>query len=131
MADEWETFLTEHGDDITSTVHDNMRREANLFDIEDGTHAGWCGDRLGILVVLTEEEAEGLVSEDWRAQHGVIVHPVFKEFFGRMIQASGVSRFPQATGVQGRGVEPLSFSVCPLTPQSGGATCGHRERVPG
>ena len=62
MADEWETFLTEHGDDITSTVHDNMRREANLFDIEDGTHAGWCGDRLGILVVLTEEEAEGYLS---------------------------------------------------------------------
>lgn len=86
MADEWETFLADHGDDITSTVHANMRREANLFDIEDGTHAGWCGDRLGILIVLTEEEAEGLVSEDWRAQHGFIVHPVFKEFFGRLIQ---------------------------------------------
>ena len=86
MSDEWETFLAEHGEDIASTMHANMRREANMFDIEDGTHAGWCGDRLGILVVMTAEEAEGLVSEDWRADHGFIVHPVFKEFFGRLIQ---------------------------------------------
>ena len=86
MSDEWEMFLAEHGDDITETVHGNMRRDVNLFDIEDGTHAGWCKDRLGVLIVLTEEEAEGLVSEDWRVQQGYSVHPVFKEFFGRLIQ---------------------------------------------
>ena len=98
MADEWETFLTEHGDDITSTVHDNMRREANLFDIEDGTHAGWCGDRLGILVVLTEEEAEGLVSEDWRGTARVHCAPCVQGVFWQDdsgYDVAGVGRPPR------------------------------------
>ena len=86
MDSEWDEFLAEHGDDITTTVRESFSKNAHLFDMEDGTHAGWCEDRLGILIVMTLDEVEGLASEEWRMQEGAARHPVFKEYFGRAVQ---------------------------------------------
>ena len=86
MGTEWETFLAEHGDDITATVRESFSQNTHLFDIDDGTHAAWHKDRLGILIVFTEDEAEHLATESWRLQEGFASMPAFREFLGRMIE---------------------------------------------
>ena len=90
MSAEWEAFLTEHGEDIQSSVTESLIKNARLFDMEDGTPAGRCEDRLGILIVMTLDEVEGLASEEWRMHEGAARHPVFKEYFGRAVQDMAV-----------------------------------------
>ena len=86
MDSEWEAFLAEHGDDITTTVRESFSKNAHLFDINDGTHASWYDNQLGILVVFTEDEAEHLASEEWRLKEGFASMPAFREFLGRMLE---------------------------------------------
>ena len=110
MSDEWETFLAEHGEDIASTVQANMRREANMFDIEDGTHAGWCGDRLGILVGMPAEDAGG----ESPAAPGVTDTPPLETPQGKPInQLAGASPFPRPGTVQ----EPMRQQYAAMQPQ--------------
>jgi len=85
-GDEWDAFLAEHGEDINTAVAESFAKNAHLFDIDDGTHAAWHGDRLGILLVLTEEEVETLASEEWRLKEGFATWPAFREFLGRLVE---------------------------------------------
>ena len=84
---DWDLFLAEHADDIQTSITENLVKNAHLFDTNDGSHAGWSNDELGVLIVLTEEEVEALASEDWRIEEGFANHPSSREYFGRLIQA--------------------------------------------
>jgi len=86
MTTEWDAFLAAHGEDITSTVRESFSQNSHLFDINDGTHAAWHDNQLGLLVVFTEDEAEHLASESWRLKEGFATMPAFREFLGRMIE---------------------------------------------
>ena len=86
MDTEWDAFLAEHGDAITPTVRESFTLNTHLFDINDGTHAAWHGNRLGALVVFTEDEAEHLASEEFRLREGFASMPAFREFLGRMLE---------------------------------------------
>jgi hypothetical protein len=39
MDTEWDAFLAEHGDDITTSVRESFTLNTHLFDINDSTHA--------------------------------------------------------------------------------------------
>ena len=86
MSNDWEAFLAAHGEDIQSSVTESLIKNAHLFDINDGTHASWYDNQLGILVVFTEDEAEHLASEEWRLKEGFASMPAFREFLGRMLE---------------------------------------------
>ena len=82
----WDLFLAEHAEDIQTSITENLVKNAHLFDTNDGSHAGWYNDELGVLIVLTEDEVEALASEDWRIEEGFANHPSNREYFGRLIQ---------------------------------------------
>jgi len=86
MAEEWDVFVAEHGEEVNVALRESFERNGHLYDINDGTHASWHEDSLGVLVVLTQEEAETLASEQWRISEGFATMPAFREFLGRFIE---------------------------------------------
>jgi hypothetical protein len=59
----WNKFIESEGRAIEKEIYDELKETANIFDVEDGTHAKWTTDRvLGLLLVLDEEEAEFLLA---------------------------------------------------------------------
>ena len=59
----WNKFIEDQGESIEKEIYEELQETANIFDVEDGTHAKWTTDRvLGLLLVLDEEEAEFLLA---------------------------------------------------------------------
>ena len=59
----WNKFIESEGRAIEKEIYEELQETANIFDVEDGTHAKWTTDRvLGLLLVLDEEEAEFLLA---------------------------------------------------------------------
>ena len=59
----WNKFNEDQGESIEKEIYEELQETANIFDVEDGTHAKWTTDRvLGLLLVLDEEEAEFLLA---------------------------------------------------------------------
>ena len=59
----WNKFIESEGRAIEKEIYEELQETANIFDVEDGTHAKWTSDRvLGLLLVLDEEEAEFLLA---------------------------------------------------------------------
>ena len=59
----WNKFIEDQGESIEKEIYEELKETANVFDVEDGTHAKWTNDRiLGLLLVFDEDEAEFLLS---------------------------------------------------------------------
>ena len=86
VEEQWELFLDEHADDINTSILESFEQQAGLLDVLDGTHAAWSDEHLGILVVLTEDEAEILATESTRIEEGIARHPAFREYIGRLVE---------------------------------------------
>jgi len=60
---EWNKFIEDQGESIEKEIYEELQETANIFDVEDGTHAKWTNDRvLGLLLVFNEDEAEFLLA---------------------------------------------------------------------
>ena len=59
----WNKFIEDQGESIEKEIYEELQETANIFDVEDGTHAKWTSDRiLGLLLVFNEDEAEFLLA---------------------------------------------------------------------
>ena len=59
----WNKFIEDEGRAIEKEISEELQETANIFDVEDGTHAKWTSDRiLGLLLVFDEDEAEFLLA---------------------------------------------------------------------
>jgi|TARA_R100001530_G_scaffold54015_1_gene39857 hypothetical protein len=59
----WNKFIEDQGESIEKEIYEELKETANIFDVDDGTHAKWTDDRiLGLLLVLDEDEAEFLLA---------------------------------------------------------------------
>ena len=73
--DAWEHWLMEVGIDLAEEIEDSIEATRYRMDMDDGTHAQWREDQLGVLLVLEEDEVRDLVTaidgsktgniEDW------------------------------------------------------------------
>ena len=52
--DEW---LESEGDEIAEEIYKQLKVREGRFEVEDGSHASWVEDDLGILIVLPFEHA--------------------------------------------------------------------------
>ena len=86
VEEQWELFLDEHADDINTSILESFEQQAGLLDVLDGTHAAWSEQHLGILIVLTEDEAEILASESTRIEEGIANHSAFKDYLARLVE---------------------------------------------
>ena len=74
----WEDWLNGTGLDLADEIKETLENSKFLMDMDDGTHAQWRGDHLGILVMMHKDEVRRLVQatqgqmnggsvEDWLA----------------------------------------------------------------
>tara|TARA_R100000152_G_C6693664_1_gene124682 strand:- start:110 stop:412 length:303 start_codon:yes stop_codon:yes gene_type:complete len=50
-------WLESEGDEIAEEIYNQLKLRAGRFDINDGSHASWSDNDLGILIVLPFEHA--------------------------------------------------------------------------
>lgn len=62
----WEDWLDGTGLDLEGEIEESLENSKFLMDMDDGTHAQWRGDHLGVLIMLRREDVEKLVE----ANHG-------------------------------------------------------------
>ena len=67
MEQAFEEWLESEGDDIAEEVYKELKQRAGKFEVQDGSHASWVEDDLGILIVLPFEHAMAFGQE---AEHG-------------------------------------------------------------
>ena len=72
---EWNKFIEDQGESIEKEIYEELQETANIFDVEDGTHAKWTNDRvLGLLLVFNEDEAEFLLDKNYSHIIIIMVH---------------------------------------------------------
>ena len=66
--------------EIQQGISDELDRTSGVFDVQDGTHAKWNGDRLGVLTVFNADELVALMCAweeaavgNWMAQKDVLI----------------------------------------------------------
>tara|TARA_R100000152_G_C6684296_1_gene117396 strand:+ start:250 stop:555 length:306 start_codon:yes stop_codon:yes gene_type:complete len=60
----WESWVSSaEAEELESEVWDGLIDSVHLFDVNDGTHAGWVEDQLGVLLVFDLNEALMFSSE--------------------------------------------------------------------
>jgi len=69
----WEHFLANEGDSIATEVAENLRESRHLLDINDGTHASWDSNRLGVLLVFNSQDACDFVGAWHDADDGNLI----------------------------------------------------------
>ena len=62
-------WLESEGDEIATGIYNELKQRAGRFEIDDGSHASWSEDDLGILIVLPFEHAMAFGHE---SEHGDI-----------------------------------------------------------
>jgi len=65
--DQW---LADEGDGIANEIYNQLKLRSGKFEIEDGSHASWVDDTLGILIVLPFEHAMAFGHEAQTEQFG-------------------------------------------------------------
>ena len=53
----WDEWVEAEGDGIAEEIYRQLKLRSGKFEIEDGSHASWVEDSLGILIVLPFEHA--------------------------------------------------------------------------
>jgi hypothetical protein len=86
VEEQWKLFLDEHADEINTSILESFEEQAGLLDVLDGTHAAWNDEHLGILIVLTEDEAEILATESDRISDGIARHAAYRDYIGRLVE---------------------------------------------
>jgi len=61
----WAEFMAEQGLSLEQEILEQFRDQRHLLNIEDGTHASWHDDRLGVLLVFRDTDAADFVGA-WR-----------------------------------------------------------------
>ena len=66
--------------ELQAGIAEELDRTSGIFDVQDGTHAKWNGDRLGVLTVFNTDELIALMcaweeaeSGNWLAQKEVLI----------------------------------------------------------
>ena len=72
-------FASPVREDLQTGIATELERTSGLFDVQDGTHAKWNGERLGVLTVFNTDELIALMcaweeaeSGNWGAQTDVL-----------------------------------------------------------
>jgi|TARA_R110002051_G_scaffold242304_2_gene302659 hypothetical protein len=63
-------WLLSEGDEIAEEIYNQLKLRSGKFEIEDGSHASWVEDSLGILIVLPFEHAMAFGHEAQTEQLG-------------------------------------------------------------
>ena len=74
----WEDWLNGTGLDLEGEIEETLENSKFLMDMDDGTHAQWRGNHLGVLIMMHKDEVRRLVQatqgqmnggsvEDWLA----------------------------------------------------------------
>jgi hypothetical protein len=66
----WEDWLDGTGLDLEGEIEESLENSKFLMDMDDGTHAQWRGDHLGVLIMLRREDVEKLVEANHGQMHG-------------------------------------------------------------
>ena len=75
----FEQWLLSEGDEIAEEIYDQLKLRSGKFEIEDGSHASWVENDLGILIVLPFEHAMafGYESEEGHFENAPVHSYVF------------------------------------------------------
>ena len=57
VEEAFEEWLESEGDDIAEEIYKELKLRAGKFDVDDGSHASWVDNNLGLLIVLPFEHA--------------------------------------------------------------------------
>jgi len=57
----WREWLEDTGFDLADEIEETLENSKFLMDMDDGTHAQWRGDHLGVLILLHKDEVRRLV----------------------------------------------------------------------
>ena len=67
-------------EELQAGIATELERTSGLFDVQDGTHAKWNGERLGVLTVFSSDELIALLcaweeaeNGNWLAQKEVLI----------------------------------------------------------
>ena len=73
-------FASPVREELQEGIATELERTSGIFDVEDGTHAKWNGQRLGVLTVFTTDELIALMcaweeaeNGNWLAQKEVLI----------------------------------------------------------
>lgn len=70
---EWADWMAGGGAALEQEIQTDMRAKRHVLDINDGTHAAWHDDSLGVLLVLDDHEVMGLLEMWGEAAGGNII----------------------------------------------------------
>jgi|TARA_R110000824_G_scaffold262069_3_gene450819 hypothetical protein len=70
---EWADWMAGGGAALEQEIKTDMRAKRHVLDINDGTHAAWHDDSLGVLLVLDDHEVMGLLEMWGEAAEGNII----------------------------------------------------------
>jgi len=65
----WGDFMASNGGEIEQDIIRSFQENRHLLSIDDGTHASWYGNQLGVLLVFQRPEAEAMVG-GWHDANG-------------------------------------------------------------
>ena len=69
FEDQWADFMALQGLDIEDDISKEIERNKYRLDMDDGTHAQWDGENLGVLIVFDRGEPEEIV-KSWKEASG-------------------------------------------------------------
>ena len=63
-------FASPVREELQAWIATELERTSGLFDVQDGTHAKWNGEQLGVLTVFNADELIALMCAWEEAEHG-------------------------------------------------------------
>tara|TARA_R100000995_G_scaffold17867_1_gene7182 strand:+ start:6724 stop:7038 length:315 start_codon:yes stop_codon:yes gene_type:complete len=73
FEDEWADFMAIQGLDIEEEIDQEIQANKFRLDMDDGTHAQWDGESLGVLIVFDRGEPEEILKSWEDASRGNLV----------------------------------------------------------
>ena len=63
-------FASSVREDLQAGIATELDRTSGIFDVQDGTHAKWNGEQLGVLTVFSADDLIALMCAWEEAEHG-------------------------------------------------------------
>ena len=73
FEDEWADFMAIQGLDLEEDINREVLENRFRLDMDDGTHAQWDGENLGVLIVFDRGEPEEILKSWEEASRGNLI----------------------------------------------------------
>jgi hypothetical protein len=73
FEDRWADFMAIQGLDIEDDIHNEIQENKFRLDMDDGTHAQWDNENLGVLIVFEAGEPESILNSWDEASKGNLI----------------------------------------------------------